>query len=104
GSEVVYKAAEHLKTNWIQPRNLVPPRAGMIEGFRLLNNLGIISEFDKHPDREHLRAIVTEARSMVTQQGGNSTTAEILARYAWIGKVCDGVVSRKTSDSNLSDR
>src|SRR5690606_28229407 len=46
GSEVVYKAAEHLKTNWIQPRNLVPPRAGMIEGFRLLNNLGIISEFD----------------------------------------------------------
>lgn len=104
GSEVVYKAAEHLNTNWIRPRKLVPERAGIVESFRLLNNLGIIAEFDKHPDREHLRAIVTEARSMVTQQGLNSTTAEILARYAWIGKVCDGVVSRKTSDSNLSDR
>jgi ferrous iron transport protein B len=41
---------------------------------------------------------------VVSQSGGNSTTAEILARYAWIGKVCEGVVDRKHSDRTVSDK
>ncbi len=104
GGEVVYKAAELIAEKWVSASTTIPGSSRMTESFRLLNNLGVINEFENHPQRESLRGILTEARSVVSQSGGNSTTAEILARYAWIGKVCEGVVDRKHSDRTVTDK
>jgi ferrous iron transport protein B len=104
GDEVVCKAAAHISDAWVATSTTIPQSSHLTEAFRLLNNLGVINEFEAHPEREQLRGVLTEARSMVSQSGGNSTTAEILARYAWIGKVCEGVVHRKHSDRTVTDK
>jgi len=104
GSEAVYKAAELITEKWVATSTTIPASSRMTEAFRLLNNLGVINEFAKHPEREMLRGILSEARSLVSQNGGNSTTAEILARYAWIGTICDNVVQRKHSDRSVTDK
>lgn len=104
GDETVYAAASHIAEKWVDAHTDVPNRARMVESFRLLNNVGVIQEFDSHPQREFLRGVLTEARAMVSQAGGNSTTAEILARYAWIGNICEGVAHRKPADQTASDK
>lgn len=104
GDETVFKAAAHIADSWVDVHTDIPNRARIVEAFRLLNNLGIIQEFESHPQREVLRGVLIEARSMVSQAGGNSTTAEILARYAWIGNICEGVVHRKPSAQTVTDK
>jgi ferrous iron transport protein B len=104
GNEVVHKAAALISEKWVSAHTPIKASSRITESFRLLNNLGIINEFDSHPGRELLRGVLAEARAMVSQSGANSTTAEILARYAWIGRVCDGVVHRRHEDRTVTDK
>jgi len=104
GNEIIYRAAETLVNDWIGLNTAIPERGQRTEAFRLINHVNAIKDYETHPQVDELRKLLHLTRSDLAAQGINSTTGEILHRYDWINKQCDGLIERDVPNRGFTDK
>lgn len=87
--------------DWIKPFTNIPERAYYIEALRLISEGEFIGAFYTFDEAEKGKKVITKARGLIEQQGGNPMAAEVLRRYNFIGE-CTADASKQTKPYALS--
>lgn len=93
--ETLHDAMTLVIDEWIKPHTNIPENARYIEALRLISEGEFIGAFYTFEEAEIGKKVITKARGMIEQDGGNPMAVEVLRRYNFIGE-CTSVASKQT--------
>jgi len=99
------KAVTHVIDRWLKPHTQVPEKAYYIEALRLISENEIKDGYYKFDQIEIGKQIIEEGREILEKSNENSTAAEVLQRYNFIGDCTQpSTIKTKNGERTLTDK